>query len=157
MHSFKTHFSSPSISYINGPTTHVFNTAEGWTVCFHLGLFLKPVWCPRVLGWPLNGPIFPWQTDSWLWITTRLADEFVHGFTCFVWHVEVKMGPIEVIWLFLVKMWTCPPLRGYPPTPILPPYRSASGIGYASKKLSKMMGNSAIAIQCTADTVNYLE
>ena len=26
MHSFKTHFSSPSVSYINVPTTHVFNT-----------------------------------------------------------------------------------------------------------------------------------
>ena len=27
--------------------------------------------------------------------------------------------------------------------PILPPYRSASGIGYASKNLSKMAGNTA--------------
>ena len=26
---FKTHFSSPSVSYINAPTAHVFNTAEG--------------------------------------------------------------------------------------------------------------------------------
>ena len=28
MHSFKTHFSSPSVSYINAPTAHVFNMAE---------------------------------------------------------------------------------------------------------------------------------
>ena len=28
-HSFKTHFSLPSVSYINAPTAHVFNTAEG--------------------------------------------------------------------------------------------------------------------------------
>ena len=28
------------------------------------------------------------------------------------------------------------------PAPTLPPYRSASGIGYVSKKLSKMAGNS---------------
>ena len=47
-HSFKTHFSLPSVSYINGPTVHMFNTAEGWTVSFHSGLFLKPVWHPRV-------------------------------------------------------------------------------------------------------------
>ena len=64
MHSFKTHFSSPYVSYISGSTAHVFNTAESWTVCFHSGLFLKPVWCPQVLGWPSNGPIFPWQADS---------------------------------------------------------------------------------------------
>ena len=88
-HSFKIYFSSPSLSYINAPTAHLFNIAEGWTVCFHVGLFLKPVWCPWVLGWPLNGPIFPWQADSRLWITTQLADEFAHGFSCFVWHVEV--------------------------------------------------------------------
>ena len=49
-HSFKTHFSSPSVSCINAPTGYVFTTAESWTVCFHLGLFLKPVWRPRVLG-----------------------------------------------------------------------------------------------------------
>ena len=28
-HSFKTHFSLPFLSYINGSTAHVFNTAEG--------------------------------------------------------------------------------------------------------------------------------
>ena len=45
------------------------------------------------------------------------------------------MTPMDVIWLFLVKMqplpatlWLC---------------MSATGIGYASKKLSKMAGNSA--------------
>ena len=48
-HSFKTHFSSPSVSYINAPTGYVFTTAESWTVCFHSGLFLKPVWRPQVL------------------------------------------------------------------------------------------------------------
>ena len=38
-HSFKTHFSSPSASYINALTAHVFNTAEGWTVCFTQAFF----------------------------------------------------------------------------------------------------------------------
>ena len=37
-------------------------------------------------------------------ITIQLADEFVHGFSCFAWHVEVKMAQIQVFWLFLVKM-----------------------------------------------------
>ena len=39
MHSFKIHFSLPSISYINVPTAHMFNSAEGWTACFHSGFF----------------------------------------------------------------------------------------------------------------------
>ena len=34
-----------------------------------------------------------------------------------------------------------------------PPYRSASGIGYASKKLSKMAGNTAsYPVYCTVNT-----
>ena len=44
---------------------------------------------------------------------------------------------------FLWRRSLCLPLRGYPPTPTLPPCRSATDIGYASKKLSKMAGNSA--------------
>ena len=134
-HSFKTHFSLPSVSYNNVPTTHVFNTAKGWTVCFHSGLFLKPVWYPRVLEWPLNGPIYSWQTDSQLWITTWLADGLGHGFSCFVWHVEMKMAPMKVIWLCLVKTYVAFArhfVATHPP-PTLPPYRSASGIGYESK------------------------
>ena len=52
------------------------------------------------------------------------------------------MTPMDAIWLILVKTYRlCPPLCDYPPT--LPPYRSASGIGYASKKLSKMASNLA--------------
>ena len=102
-HHFKTHFSLPFDSYINGPTAHVFNTAEGGTICFQSSLFLEPVWHSKVLGWPSNGPIFPWQAESRLWFTTQLADAFGHGFSYFVWHLEVKMAPMEVIWLFLVK------------------------------------------------------
>ena len=36
-----------------------------------------------------------------------------------------------------------PPLCGSPPLPVLHPCRSTCGIGVASKKLSKMVGNSA--------------
>ena len=158
MLSFKTHFLLLFVSYINGPTVHVLYTAEGWTVCFHSGLFLKSVWCPWVLRWTSNGPIFPWQADNWLWITTRLADEFGHGFSCFVWHVEVKIAPMEVIWLFLVhediafaRHFVAP----HPPT-TLPPHRSASGIGYTNKNYLTWWAIQ-LAIQCTADTVNYFE
>ena len=39
---------------------------------------------------------------------------------------------------------------------LLPPYKSASGIGYASKNYLKWQ-EIQLAIHCTADTVNYLE
>ena len=117
MHSFKTHFSSPFDSYINKPTAHVFNTAEGWIVCFHGGLFLKPVCHSLVLGWPSNGLIFPWQAYSQLWFTTRLADEFGHGFSYFVWYVEVKMASVDAIWLFLVKTLPLPTTLWLPAHP----------------------------------------
>ena len=54
------------------------------------------------------------------------------------------MAPMEVISLFLVKTKPLPVtlwLPTHPPT--FPPYRSASGIGYASKQPSKMVGNLA--------------
>ena len=53
------------------------------------------------------------------------------------------MTPMDAIWLVLVRHSLCPPLHGYPPAPTLPSCRSATDIGYASKKLSKMVGNSA--------------
>ena len=34
----------------------------------------------------------------------QLTDEFGHGFSCFVWYVEVNMAPMDAIWLVLVKM-----------------------------------------------------
>ena len=102
-HSFKTHFSLPFDNCINGPTAHVFKYCLRLNSLLSLRAVLKPVWYPWVLGWSSNDPIFSWQADSWLWFTTRLADEFGHGLNCFVWHMEVKMAPMEVIWLFLVK------------------------------------------------------
>ena len=51
MQSFKTHFSSPFVSYIIGPRAHVFNTAEGRTVCFHSDLILKPTYLKSTNAW----------------------------------------------------------------------------------------------------------
>ena len=141
-HSFKTYFSLSSVSYMIALTAHVFNTAEGRTVCFYLGLFLKPVWHPQLFAWPSNAPIFPWEADSWLWITTWLADEFGYGFSCFVWHVKVKMALMEVICFSEDVAFACHFMAPCPPT-FIPPDRSASGTDYASKKSSKMVGNPA--------------
>ena len=115
------------------------NSARYW--CWELrkliccGLFLRLVGHPWVLRSPSNGFISPWQADSQLWFTTWLADVFGHGFSYFVWYVEVKMAPMDAIWLFQSRHSLCMPLYGYPPIPALPPYRSASGIGYTSKAI----------------------
>ena len=72
------------------------------------------------------------QTADWL--TTWMADEFGLAFSCFMWYMEVKMAPMEVIWLFLV--WRCSlyaPLVAPCPPLTVPAYRSAGGIGYTSK------------------------
>ena len=140
-------------SYINRPTAHVFNTTEGWTVCFHSSLLHKPIWRPWVLRWLSNNFIFSWQADSRLWFTTKLDNEFSHGFSCFVWHVEVNMA---VICLFLCEDVAIALHFVAPhPVPTIQPYRSTSGIGYT--KLSKMVDNSATYIQCTVYTFNYFE
>ena len=140
MHSFKTRFSSPFDSYINGPTAHVCDTAKHWTVCFYSGLFLQLVWHPTVLGWPLNGPpsLDKQTADSdsphdWLMSLatdlTALCDMWR-----WKWHQWMPFG-----W----RHSLCLPLCGSPPASTLPPYNSSSGSSYTSKTLSKMMGNSA--------------
>ena len=100
-HSFKTHFSLP---FVNASTAHVFKNAEGWTVCFNScdQAYSQAFLMSMSVRVALNGPtcIFPWQADSRLWITTRLVHKFGHEFSCFVWHVKVKMAPMEVISLF---------------------------------------------------------
>ena len=51
------------------------------------------------------------------------------------------MAPMDAIWLFVVLTWPLPDTLWLPTHS--QPYRSASSIGYTSKKLSKMVGNLA--------------
>ena len=51
-------------------------------------------------------------------------------------YMEVKMAPMDAIWLFSVLT---PPFHGYPSIPTLPLYRSVSGIGYVSKNCVKWL------------------
>ena len=66
------------------------------------------------------------------------------------------MAPIKVIWMFLVKIRPLPATLWLPSHP-LPSYSIGVLMVLATpvKKLFKMAGNPAIAIQCTVDTVNY--
>ena len=128
--SFKTHFLLPFVSYIIWPTAHVFNTAECWTVCFHSGLFFKPVWHPQVLGWTLNG-ITSLGKQTADWITTRLADEFGHGF--------IYVAALYDMWRCKWRQWSY--LAVFSEDIVFvhhfmvpqPPNRSASNNGYTSK------------------------
>ena len=66
------------------------------------GLFLKPVWRPRVLGRPLNGPIFPWQETAdcespYDWLMSLAMDLVA---LCYMWS---SLASMEVFYLFLVK------------------------------------------------------
>ena len=68
------------------------------------------------------------------------------------------MAPMQVILQFSVKTQPCLPLCGsLPACPQPPPYKSASGIGYTSKNYVSKWHVIQLAIECTADTVNYLE
>ena len=51
------------------------------------------------------------------------------------------MAPMDAIWLVLVKTEPLPTTSWLPAHP--PPCGNATGIGYASKNLSKMAGNLA--------------
>ena len=67
-----------------------------------------------------------------------MADEFGYGFNCFVLFVEVKMTPMDAIWLFALLKWPLPTTLWLPAHPSLShPYRNANGIGYASKNYQK--------------------
>ena len=98
-------------------------------------LLFQPAWCPLVLGWPLNDPIFPWQADSRLWFTTWLPDEFGRGFNCVTCGGENV--PMDAIWLLLVKTYPLPTTLWLPAHLTLPPLVTPV------KCLSKMVGNSA--------------
>ena len=143
-YSFKTHISSPSVSYINAPTTHVFNTAE---VCFHSGL------SPACLTSMSARVTFKWlnlllasrqstlnhhTTGWWVWLWIKLL--------CVTYGGENGTNRSHLAAFsddnaFSNTSWL-------PPSPTLPPYSSASGIVYASKIYLKWW----LAIQCTVDT-----
>ena len=100
-------------------------------VYFHSGLFRKPVWHPWVLGWPSNGLIFPWQAQGWLWdcpwielLCVTCSGKYDNDGS----HLAVFSEDVAFARHFIAPH---------------PPYRSTSGVCYASKKLSKMTGNSA--------------
>ena len=92
-----THTTANSLSNDRCTTIWAGIGTEGCPGCFYLGLFLRLVRSLWVLGWPLNDFLSSWQARSQLYFVIWLADEFVHGFSCFVWLAEVKMALMDTI------------------------------------------------------------
>ena len=111
-----------------GKQTANCESPHNWLMSLPIDLAaLSDMWRRKLHQWKW----FSFFSDNQLRITTWLADKFSHGFSCFVWYVEVLMAPMEVIWLFVVNTaFGC-----HFVAQTLPSYGSASGIGYASKKL----------------------
>ena len=65
-------------------------------------------------------------------MTTQLAGEVGHGCNCFVCYLEMKIAPIDIIWLFSLNMDDYPAILWLP---TLYPYRSACDIGVAQKTI----------------------
>ena len=157
--SFKTHFSSPSVSCINAPTGHVFTTAESWTVCFHSGLLLKACLASTsawvVFKWPHltlasrqpaeNHHMTGWWVWPWIQLlcVTCGGENGTNGS-----HFPVLSEDVALACHFMATH--------LPPPPLLP-CRSATDIGYPSKKNYLKWREIQLAIQCTVDTMNYFE
>ena len=60
-----------------------------------------------------------------------------------LWVCGGKIAPMDVIFFSVDVAFARHFVATHPTTPTLPPYRNARGIGYASKKLAKFVGNSA--------------
>ena len=87
--------------------------------CFHCVLFLRIVRHPQMLGWSLNGSIFPGQAHSQLIITIQLAAEIVHEFSCFVLYVCGVEGGTNSC--HLAVLWEFPTALQLPTAPTLTP------------------------------------
>ena len=142
-HNINKQFSQPMDSFTNKLTCHPYNRAESSLVWFYWGLFLGRVRRSRVPGCSWNGPSFEpgllGQVANQLKITTRLASYTGHGFGRILWYFLHKETAVEAIWLRLRfdLVVTCHFMATHHP------YGGACYIDYPSKKLSKMVGNSA--------------
>ena len=103
-HSSKTHFSPSNDSCTHWLTIQAGIDTESCPGCFCCSLFMRLVIRPRALGLPSNGCISPWQADSCQAVIHHTTGWLVdHGFSWFVWYVEVKMVPMDAIWLVSKK------------------------------------------------------
>ena len=133
-------------------TIQVCSTANGPSVCFYPGLFLRPVSLPWVLGWSLNGCILPSQESNQLGISTWLAGDICHWFGYILWYVEFKTASIDAIWplIFLIGIAVTPWL----PTALI---GELVLLTILENRLSKMVGNSASYPCKRVGPLKYLE
>ena len=114
-------------AYINYITIQPGIGTESYPSCFCCGLFLRLVGLSWVLWCFSNDSIYLCQADSQLWFITRLADVFVHRFSCFVWYFKDENGSIlnDLAVFCLDVAFACHTVAIYLFSPTLLPYRSA--------------------------------
>ena len=90
-HSKHAHFSPPIDGFIHQLTIDGYFTVHSSSVCFSRGLFLWPVWRPRVHGCSLNGPGAGWQVANWLKTSSKVDRGVRNGFSSILWGLQLKM------------------------------------------------------------------
>ena len=90
-HSKHAHFSPPIDGFIHQLTIDGYFTVHSSSVCFSRGLFLWPVWRPRVHGYSLNGPGAGWQVANWLKTSSKVDRNVRNGFSSILWGLQLKM------------------------------------------------------------------
>ena len=73
------HFPPPIDRSIHGLTIDGYFTVHSSSVCFPRGLFLWPVWRPRVYGCSSNGPGASWQVANWLKTSSKVESILMSG------------------------------------------------------------------------------
>ena len=85
------HFPPPIDRSIHGLTIDVYFTVHSSSVCFPRGLFLWPVWRPRVHGCSSNGPGASWQVANWLKMSSKVDIDVRNWFGNILKGLQLKM------------------------------------------------------------------
>ena len=103
------YFPSPIEGFIHQLTIDCYSTVHSSLVCFPYGLFLWPVWHPRVHGCCLNGLGAGWQVASWLKTSSKVNIDVRNWSGNILWGLQLKMTlvirAIHVAWKIFVKLY----------------------------------------------------
>ena len=137
LHNSMTHFSPSNNSYAHWLTIEAIIDAESCWAAFAVFCFWglsdihECLGCIQMAAYPLGKQAAGCNSQhDWL-MSLAMDLPALCDMWRWKWHQRMPFG-----WFWWRRSF-CPPLRGYPPS------GSATDIGYTSKKLSKMMGNSA--------------
>ena len=117
------HFSPPIDGFIHQLTIDGYFTVHSSSVCFSRGLFLWPVWRPRVHGCSLNGPGDGWQVANSLKTSSKVDRGVRNGFSSILWGLQLKMTlGMAYLAVHVTDIKFCKAVS-HPPPPHPPPLR----------------------------------